>query len=855
MYKSASSKFNTLAFGTSREVKAKVTVNGKTYQDEIVSFKFSEAITSGQTIGIGETCANSLTLKLLFNSEMSLAGANILPYISYDGQEWCPLGSFFVSTVETSDNYKTVEVTAYDQMAYLNESYAGTGTTCFEVITYLAQKYSFSVADTEYPTEAVITSMECTCREMIGYVAGLMGKNARFNRDGKLEFNWFYQLDAVYGDVNMDDEINSEDIQYTNENLLGSASKTEAEAILGRMIVGKAFIGAQILDETRSTIADVNDDGIINNLDIAEIQAYINGQPYNPTKVGTVAKHLQRITDNEIYMDGLSQKSSYTISCLISGTDDNVITSGSGRSITFGNPFITQEILDRIKSEILPFTYFAGSVKYRGNPVYECGDIVRVLELDIPIMNQEFEFDGGLSATITSYGLSDEEIKLGEVPNATKNLERKITAVQNTLQGINNSLLSGDTGYMILDETEIDGVKRLSGFKLMNTPTVTGVTKGWLADLNGIGWSSDGFKTISKLGLDMANGKIYADEIAAGSVITNSFKIGDSDTDYAMSFDGDTGEITFGSKVKMSWASIEDQPDIPTNVSDLENDSGFINSTTATMITNNAISTATILASQVTAGSFTMTGGTININTGSKGVSKIKLNYNYKGETSYMELSDQGMTTEWTDGTLVAGAHVSQDSIGVKGPYTSNYSYMTGTTIVENGTALSNKYASKSDLSGYAYKSHTHSGNDISGGYPSVASVYLTSPGTASAVAVYRSTNSGILGIPSSSRRYKNSITDVIDEVLRPERLYDLPIRQYKWNEGQFDDEEDYDYSTINIGFIAEEVAEIYPFAAVVMNGEIETWEARNLLPPMLALIQEQHKDIEELKKKVEALS
>ncbi len=848
MYKEVSTKFNDLAFATSREVAAKVAINGKTYQDEIVSFKFSESVASSQSIGIGETCANSLTLKLLFNSEMSLAGANILPYVSYDGEEWCPLGSFFVSSVETSDNYTTVDITAYDLMAYLNETYAGTAATCAEVISYLAQKYSFGVADTDFPTEAVITSVECTCREMIGYVAGLMGRNARFNRDGKLEFLWYYQLDTVYGDVNLDDEINSADIEYINEHLLLSASKEEAEAILGRMIVGKAFIGAQILDQTKGVVADVNEDGIINDLDIAEIQAYINGTPYDPTKVGEIAKYLQQITENEIYMDGLSQKSNYTISCLISGTEDNVITSGSGRSITFANPFITQAILDRIKDEILPFTYFAGSVKYRGNPAYECGDIARVVGLDIPITVQDFEFDGGLSATITSYGLSDEEIKLSEVPNATKTLERKMNSVQKTLEDINNSLLSGDTGYMILDETEIDGVKRLSGFKLMNTPTVTSVTKGWLANLNGIGWSSDGFKTISKLGLDMANGKIYADEIAAGSVITNSFKIGDSDTDYAMSFDGDTGEIVFGSKVKMSWASIEDQPDIPTSTSDLTNDSDFVSSTQATTITNDAISTATIRANQVQAGSFTMTGGSINVETGGKGISKIKLSYDYKGETSYMELSDQGMVSKWTDGTLVANVTATQTSFGVTGPYSNNYSYMSGTTIVENGTALSDKYAGIN---------HTHSDYYSSGDNIYANRLYVQGAGNISGDPNARLAVSSPyqLGYASgSSRKFKHDIKPVENAELDPNKLYDIEIVQFKYN-NDYLDESDQRYGVDCIGFIAEQVNEVYPIAADRETGEPRNWEMRYIIPPMLALIQEQHKDIEELKKKVEALS
>ena len=145
--------------------------------------------------------------------------------------------------------------------------------------------------------------------------------------------------------------------------------------------------------------------------------------------------------------------------------------------------------------------------------------------------------------------------------------------------------------------TDLSDTSVLSGFRIMDTPTVTEATKGWLANKNGIGWSDDGFQTISKVGLDMVNGRIYADEIAAGSVISNSFQIGNS-----MFFDGATGAITFGSNVTMSWNNIDGGPDIPNSVSDLVNDMGYIDAGTATYISQNAIAAAEIYANQIVSG-------------------------------------------------------------------------------------------------------------------------------------------------------------------------------------------------------------------------------------------------------------
>ncbi len=847
------------AFEDERPVaKLKITFNGDqtVEKDNLVSAKFTENLAS-DNITLGSAFSQSFELTMRMPEEaIPLTGAYFTAEAAF-GTEWVSLGTFYVSTVSTNDDYKTVSITATDRMALLTDSYTpgvSLPATQQQVIEDIASQYSLALGNIEYAEVSITQLYEGTVRDYLGWLAGLSGANARFDRNGKLSFTWYNQIVARFGDANFDEEINSEDISYINANLLGSASTKEAEAILGSMIVGSAYIGTQIVDFEKGPVADVNEDGIIDSKDIAEIQAYIDGSPYVPTKVGTIREYIQSLNKEQVERKGfaVSAAAAYTISALISGTDESPIESGSGKAISFYNPLMTKDVLDAVASKILPFTFTAAEITFRGCPSWEVGDIARVEiggSWDVPIMSQSMEFGKKLSAKIKSLGLTDEEENALAVVPEVKEVQRQLPGIKQMITDINNSLLSGDTGYMLLDETEIDGVKRLSGFKLMNTPTVTSVTKGWLANLNGIGWSSDGFKTISKLGLDMANGKIYADEIAAGSVITNSFKIGDSDTDYAMSFDGDTGEIVFGSKVKMSWASIEDQPDIPTSTSDLTNDSDFVSSTQATTISKNAISTASISANQITtgtlsadrvgAGSFTITGGSIQVSTGSDSTSYIQLDgSSYK---SYLSASGLNARSKSSNNTMAA-----YEALGVMIVNGSYRTQITAGSVTVNGWEVITEDTIFDHLSGY-YRS----GDNIHANY-----LYIASLGNASVQALYCSTQSGIVGTDSSSRRYKNSIEDVSNEMLDPHRLYNLPVRQFKWNEGHFDEAEHYNYDTINIGFIAEEMAEHYPYATVLSaKGEIESWEARRILPPMLALIQEQHKEIEELKKKVEALS
>ena len=104
----------------------------------------------------------------------------------------------------------------------------------------------------------------------------------------------------------------------------------------------------------------------------------------------------------------------------------------------------------------------------------------------------------------------------------------------------------------------------------------------------------------------------------------------------------------------------------------------------------------------------------------------------------------------------------------------------------------------------------------------------------------------------SSSKRYKHDITKELSAELAPEKLYDLNIYQYKYN-GDYLSSDDIRYLKDVIGLIAEDVYEKYPIAAdyyVNEDGEliIEDWVDRFIIPPMLALIQKQHKEIEEQK-------
>ena len=106
----------------------------------------------------------------------------------------------------------------------------------------------------------------------------------------------------------------------------------------------------------------------------------------------------------------------------------------------------------------------------------------------------------------------------------------------------------------------------------------------------------------------------------------------------------------------------------------------------------------------------------------------------------------------------------------------------------------------------------------------------------------------------TSSKRFKHDITDKIDDELDAHRLYKLVMKQFVYNDDHEPQYQDMTGKTLP-GFIAEDVAEIYPSAVIHdWKGDIESWDERRIIPGMLKLIQEQHDEIEDLKARIAKL-
>lgn len=115
-------------------------------------------------------------------------------------------------------------------------------------------------------------------------------------------------------------------------------------------------------------------------------------------------------------------------------------------------------------------------------------------------------------------------------------------------------------------------------------------------------------------------------------------------------------------------------------------------------------------------------------------------------------------------------------------------------------------------------------------------------------------TNGKLCYTTSSSKRYKRDISDEIPEALDPEKLYNLKVKTYVYRD-EYLSKEDHNYGKRMIGFIAEDVDEIYPIGCQYDEDKRpEMWNNNIIVPAMLKLIQNQKKQIDELEARITRL-
>jgi hypothetical protein len=191
----------------------KLTVPGDTdpliSTDEVQKLVWEANVCSRDSISVGNVCAASVEGTI--SGRYDLKGTTIQAEIgvSVNGtMEYGALGTFLVTECEKSTDSTTF--TAYDACYYqFNDSYqptVGSEPTILAIIQDIADQAGVTLSST-VPTMAKNTTVTGTLtgrtlKQMLGYMAGLVGGNAVIDREGKLAIvrSDFY-LSSTSGDI------------------------------------------------------------------------------------------------------------------------------------------------------------------------------------------------------------------------------------------------------------------------------------------------------------------------------------------------------------------------------------------------------------------------------------------------------------------------------------------------------------------------------------------------------------------------------------------------------------------------------------------------------------------------------
>lgn len=408
--------FNAACAAPGREITSKILFNGTTElaASEVQEISITEQFGSSDGATIGAAFSSQCKVVIYKQTPaLPLSGGNFTPYagIMVDGAaQFVPKGKFYIPSdgvEKTGDLWLTI--TGYDRMAGLTAEYVPTvpfPATPTQMLVDVCTQAHVTAPSVTMPNIQIAAPYSGSLRQQLGWLAGLIGCNAKFDATGNLAFCWYADNGLTLG----------WDVQYM--------------------------------------------DGL------------------------------------ELTADG-----AFTINSLLTGTEENPISVGTGLGITSTNPYMTAEQAAVVLAQISGKSLMPCKLKWRGNPAVEAGDSVTVTGRDgkaltVYVMEQRMTIKGGMSADITCYGPEDAEYAV-ESPTQKK-VQQQYNDVRKAFRDATERIIGAKGGYFEITYDD-DGFP--TGWVIRNTPSVEDDTKMWIMSAGGLGYSSDGGKTVTDIAL------------------------------------------------------------------------------------------------------------------------------------------------------------------------------------------------------------------------------------------------------------------------------------------------------------------------------------------------------------------
>ncbi len=197
---SVSEAYKKAILADSRDMPYRVTLAGSVVyeRDNVTHVSFNEGVSGNNGIELGTANSATVTLTIREATPIDYSGMYVKVesgLVLPDGsEEWLPLGEYWVTDFTTSNDYKTLKLTCSDGMYHLTGEYISS----LKYPTDISNVVAEIVTQTGIRFSSVLPTLEIrrkpegmTYREVLGHLAGCCGKNARFNRQGILEFVWY----------------------------------------------------------------------------------------------------------------------------------------------------------------------------------------------------------------------------------------------------------------------------------------------------------------------------------------------------------------------------------------------------------------------------------------------------------------------------------------------------------------------------------------------------------------------------------------------------------------------------------------------------------------------------------------
>ena len=269
MYNKGSTAFNNLIEKSGgQSLKARLVFKNFTIED-VIKLEYYGGSNNSDDIAIGTTAMSYLdveiiTDKIITNEEFLLEAG----FLINDEYEYAPIGYYTVQLPENEE--ETVSFKAYDRMQKFEKPYTSNltfPTTDSEVIAEICLKCNIELAT---PIVKPIAISEIpqgyTCREVLGYIAGIHGFFACIDRYGKLNLRW-YEETPVEKPVS----------------LIWSISKSQSNHTVGKIVMAK---DSETTYTSGSGTININTSNPFATQEIADnVYKALNGYTYRPVSI------------------------------------------------------------------------------------------------------------------------------------------------------------------------------------------------------------------------------------------------------------------------------------------------------------------------------------------------------------------------------------------------------------------------------------------------------------------------------------------------------------------------------------------------------------------------------------------